>query len=342
MNTDIVKTLVAGTVMVALLGVLLVGGTTLQSQDDVPITDGAGTIESQYDGDISNVTVESTTGDAVSLDGSGNAGVNANLDVSLGDSWSACTYAAVDPGAENETRSVLALDTDRYEIVLTHNGSTQQWEAWYWDAATTQSHAAAVAAPDPTNRTLVCATRNASAETLTVSRNTTVGAQTNTATGGFADRANATAWDGWLEETRLYPTALNDSQRQRWVNEPVLAVNGTAPVARITYDTREWKPDSVSVYFADSSASLSSAQIVDGASGPDLEAGVDYELAGLVQSWLAGGDIVVLDGSNKLTGNGDVVYTTFDVEVGAFNLVRLGAVLFVFLFLAVKIQDLLP
>ncbi|QLD84604.1 hypothetical protein HWV23_02675 [Natronomonas halophila] len=336
MSEDLLTTLIVAVIIMSVLGAVLGGGLFASAaledqQQDVEMLDGGGTLENTRTGDITNISANSTLGDAVYLTGASDSQVSADLDVTLGDNWSACTYSTADSTVvdNGSTRALLAVETDRYEIVLTYNDSASTYEGYYYDAASRASHTAAVAAPDPTNRTLVCANRNATSETFTVSRNTTVGTATNTSSQTVADRPSAQNWHGTLEETRLYPAVLTNSQRSEWVAEPVLSVEGTAPDARIMYDTRDRSAASVPVYFGGGEASLQNASFVNGSSGPPLEEGEDYELAGPITQFMTDHEIVALDGG-VLTGHGDVIFVTYDVESGSAWFVRLGFALFIF------------
>lgn len=346
MVNDVLRTVLSVTIIMVILGSVLAGGvfdTTISTErDTVEMTGGAGTFDTTFLGDVSNISAESTLGDAVALTGAPDSEIAASMDVTLGDSWSACTYSQADPVVEGNgsTRSLLSADTDRYDIALVYNDSTGEYQGWFYDAAARSTHAASVAAPDPTNQTLVCAINNESAQTFQVARNTTRGAATDTSQQDFADRPNAENWHGVLEETRLYPSALTDSQLSRWTTHPVLSVEGTRPAARLMYDTRDRSTSTVPVYFGSGSAGLSNASLVDGATGPELVQGEDWDRGGLL-SWYSSDEIYAVDGG-VLTGDGDVLFLTYDIDESAIELVQLGFALFVFLILAASIQRKLP
>lgn len=285
--------------------------------DDVEIANDEGTIETGWLTSIDSLTsTEATLGDSVRLTGASDSEVVASGVGDMGETFTVCSHATAAQSVvdNNETRVIL-----RYSgVALEYNGSDDVYRAWWYNESSRQTYDATVAATSPAERTAVCATHNGTH--LFVYENTTKG--TPVATSGTSSASlNADNWNGTLDETRLYAAPLNDSQVSEYVNEPAVGVSGTRVDARLMYDTRDDTATSVPVYFAGADAELSNASFGSGVSGPSLSEGTDYERDG--------DTLIALDGG-ALSGDGDVLFVTFDTARGTpAELAALGASLFV-------------
>jgi hypothetical protein len=342
-GAELVSWGIAGVLIVAVFGAVAAGGVFSaqlgDNTDDVEVLGGSGTIgDAGYTDELSNVSARSTLGDAVYLQ-AGDSSVASSADYELGDGFSVCSWAALDPAAAGSggNYSLVGAETDRYSVRLVYNDSQDRYTGWYYDRSERLAQQASIDAVDVTNSSLVCATR-VNDTGFFVSRNTSVGAVADPGNATDQARPPAADWHGTLEETRLYDYGLNVSQRQEWVGEPVLAVNGSAPVARLSYDTRSATVSEVPVYFTDATATYQNAQRVDGFGGPDFDNGTDYRVGGGLLS--GGNELVVVDGG-ELDDNGEVVYTTFDVDAAGGGLITLGFGLFFLAFAAPKLLDAL-
>lgn len=301
-----------GLVMSSFFGAAGSGG--VSQTDDVEILGGTGQLALSSGGSVDNVTaMQSTLGDAVRLTGAPDSKVSATTDANVSGDWSLCTHAAADPAvvSNNESRSIAGFNA----ATLAYNGTSDEYVGHYWDAGSRNSYAVSVAAPSPEHRTLVCLQE--SAGTLEITRNTTGSGTVSLSADSTAPMPPAANWDGTVEETRVHNASLNVSQRSDMLAEPVLAVDGPAPAARLKYDVRNRGAASVPIYFGGGTATLSNASFVGGATGPTLAEGVDYEIAGVVNS-----TVVALDGG-VLDENGEVVHARYDASAFGGFLLRL-------------------
>lgn len=264
----------------------------------VEVTDGGGQLQILSGSSVSNHHSTTTSlEDQLQTSGSGSVAVSTDANVSE-QSWALCTWtSAAQSTANTENRTIVGYEN----IALWYDGSNAEYVGYYYNDSTREEYSIRVAAPDPTNSSLVCVQRDGS--TLMASRNTTtssvaVSSATTTRGPPGAD------WNGTIEETRLYDYPLNSSQRGEWVGEPVLAVQGPAPALRLTYDVRG-DSGPVRVFFAGGSASLTGdAQLVRGFDGPAVTRGTDYSWDGL------DGATLTVDGAT-LEDDGEVLYHQF-------------------------------
>lgn len=236
---------------------------------------------------LTDVVVEDSTGFAIELTGADDSYVQSKSDFTIAedDTWTACTWARVDDGAASENMTALSLNG---RLLLQFNGSHNNWSAWHYDEGSANSWRVNISAPNqPGNLTNVCAIHNGT--NLTIYRNGTKGDTVNTSAGSSIEPVwvNSTNWDGRLEETRTFDDALNNSQIQKLVNNPIDALSGVNQTARIYYDSGAGTTEHI--WYANVDATLSNASWVSGFSGSTLSEGVDYELSGR-------GGIKALDG----------------------------------------------
>lgn len=269
--------------------------------DDVPVLSGTGTIQTGQGVSVDNVTsVLTSLDDAVELTGTAGSNVTIDSNADLGSEFSVCTYAQADASvvSNDETRILLATES----AVLQYNGTDNEWQGYYYNVSSRNSYRTAVAASSPSTPTLVCL--NAAGSYINVTANTTSGPNTVTTASNIAAYPQGDNWDGTVEETRLYGTPLTSAQRSEWVNDPVLALDGITPAARVTYDTRASSiPSTFPAYFGDGTATPSNAALATGRGGPSVTEGADYSVSGDAISVLGGG---------TLDENGEVLYVEYD------------------------------
>lgn len=243
--------------------------------------------------------VKADLDDSVRLTGANDSNVTIESNADLGHDLSACTWGTLDSDVVTNNEDALLLATQ--EAVTWYNGTSDTWEGYYYNTSSRNSFRASVSASSPAaNATLVCL--NHANQSLNISANTTTGSSVATGSSNIADYpSNVTNWNGTVEETRLYATPLNGSQRTEWVGEPGLAVQGPAPATRVTYDTFTEKT-TFNTYFASGSATAGNATQVSGFDAPAPSEGTDYSLSG--------GTITLLD-TGQFDANGEVVYIAY-------------------------------
>lgn len=264
-------------------------------------------------------------GSQIQLSGGDTSEVSLKSDADLSGDWAVCTYAAATDTAVNADakRSVIG-----YEYAsIWYDGANDTYHGYYYDEASRSATDVTVAAPNAKNSSLLCLQQEGS--TLTIYRNTTAGTQASIGSGGPAPPA--ANWNGTIEETRIYNTSLNASQRSEWVGEPVLAVQGEAPAIRLTYDVRNRGATSVRAYFDGGTAKLSGASFVNGFAGPDIAAGVDYQWSGAnnAQFKILSGSVLETEGeviyhSYSIAQFGGLINTIGDLGMAALSLLVIG------------------
>lgn len=288
---------------------------------DADVVNATGTLDTPRAATIQNYdNTQATLGDAVKLAGTADSYVDIQASASLDGDHEACTLAAADSSAvtNDETRTMLQAE----DLVLYYNGTSDRYEAWYYDDATRESAVVSVATTSPTDRTLVCG--QVAGSTLTIYRGTTQGT-TETLDG---DQTTETPpdhnWDGELEETRLYNRTLNASQRSEFNSSRAVAVTGEEAAIRVMYDDKDGQPGTVPAHFADGSVELVNASLTTGVSGPSLTRGSDYEFSGDQARILSGsslddsGNVLFVDINGTATSS--LVLTVQDGVQSAFTL----------------------
>lgn len=221
-------------------------------------------------GNIPNwVRVESTTGrTAAYTSDSGHTSFSAPLNTSQ--SYTATVVTKFDSDADtNATYTLLGHNYGEFALHY-DNGSYRAVVE-----NDNQSAAASLPAPDPTNPTLVGVHYNASTDSMQVIRATNRSTPT-ALTNETAQRPVSFTVDGWLDELRLLQGNLSESQLARNANTPSASLHTTNRVARIMWDIESSSP---TVYFTDTTASISGATWTTGVSDPGLVRGQDYDLS---------------------------------------------------------------
>jgi hypothetical protein len=251
-------------ILVVVLSTLV--GTFTIAQGSIPLNNGVATFDSP---DVQNATIKNSTGRAAALNGNGAVEVTGALGV-RGDTWSFSTFVAVD----NSSRSQVVWSV-RDNWVLSYDGGTSEWVLWYYNSSSTNSYSTAVAA-SPSGLTNVQAQRDGQTVTL---YNGTDASSSFTITPGTDSSAPLPATqslDGRLEETRVWKTTLNASQRQALRDEPLNPVGVGNRTARLMFDT---SGSGVAIDFTGASGSLTGdATRGSGFAGTKLVAGVDYRI----------------------------------------------------------------
>jgi len=298
--------LVAGAIMLVVVlwlatqvGALAGGGAGADGAANTSTGVVAGSTSIPTDGtDLESVvSVRTSLNDSVRLSGAADSNVTIDSPAELGHDLSVCTYAALNGSVVTNDETGLLLATQ--PAILWYNGSTDTWEGYFYNTSSRNSFRASVAASSPQTPTLVCL--NHADQSLNLTANTTAGSAVATGSSNIADYPeNVSNWHGRVEETRLYATPLNGSQRSEWVADPVLAVAGPAPATRVTYDTPlQTLPSTLPVYFSSGEATVSNASLAAGRGGPAITSGTDYSISG--------GTLTVLDGG-LLEPTGEVLY----------------------------------
>jgi len=272
--------------VVALLGLSVLGGVTdsIQPGDDhdAAASDvgnwssfGVDDDTTGLEDDSGDFLVRDSRGYAVDLKGTENSYVRSNskLDVTTNESWTVCTWASVDSESQDKTMSALSVGGD---LVMTYNGSTDHWAAWYYKDGGRSSYRVDVPASNqPGGLSLVCVEHDG--EYLSISEDDGgAGGYLNTSEPGIAEGSlDAQPWDGRLEETRTFNGTLSASEQTQLYGDPVAPLPSANRTARLYYDNAR---SSEPIFFASTSATVNNANWDDGHSGTVLTAGEDYEL----------------------------------------------------------------
>jgi len=189
-----------------------------------------------------------------------------SLTVASDQNWTAHQGVWVNQSATNRNMTVLALGDPNVLVRYDGNRSSAVWRLVY--VGVTSTNETTVSAPSPTDATQLFIGR--SSNTLWINRDNSANA-TITVSDDSTGQTNLTTaknLDGRLDETRMFDTRLNSSQRQSLVDDPITPLPGTDRTARIMYDERVVSP--VNVFFADGDATVSNATIADGFAGSTL------------------------------------------------------------------------
>lgn len=211
-----------------------------------------------------NETVRDSLGNAYYFTGASDSYVESKQSVQYtqGENWSVSVWASVNQSAMSDTRAVVSLNG---RLVVYHNGTSNNWVAWYYDEGARQSYEVSVATTSPGNLSNVIVTRNTT--TLAIYRNNTQGGTADLSTTSTVESPNASNWHGKEDELRTFGTHLNDSVRQGLVNDPVAyAEPATDRTTRIYFDTQD-----APIYFADTRLQTSNVSLVTGHPGDVMD-----------------------------------------------------------------------
>jgi hypothetical protein len=243
----------------------------------VPIDNGQQTLNTE-DRQIDPNKVQDTSGRAAELSGSGAVVVDGGLGFlnATGNETGTATFlthvAIDDP---SRTQVIFQLG-DEYQ--LSYNGTSNEYELWYFDEETRDTYLVNVSAPsDPTPLQPVIFTRDG--ETLTLINAAGEGLQASVTTTGdsFEPLPTDQGLDGRLEETRVINRTVTSSETTIYTDDKIAPVAVGNRESRLMYDTQG---SGVAVDFRDNaSASLTGdAQRGDGIPGDSLSSGTDFAI----------------------------------------------------------------
>lgn len=193
------------------------------------------------------------------------------------------------PGPANGSKTVCAagqLDGDAngqatYTLYGAENGSVLlQYDAGQWMGyveANGDSAKATMNAANPDEWRRVCLRYNATASTVTVSRDTTVGSPV--AMDGDTERRNASFdWFGKIDEVRTFGNPVPNATLSAYGDDAIQPFPDENRTGRMMFD--EGEGGSTEVYWANTDATLVNASWTSGLSDVPLDRGTDYQLSG--------------------------------------------------------------
>lgn len=260
----------------------LVGVIGTSPDGSVAIT--GGTVQLSPGGDVNSI--RDSTGNAVTMNGSGSVDVSGGIGIS-GTTWWWGAYTEVDNASRDQ---VIWSVEDNW--ILAYNGSQTRYSIWYYNASTTNSYSTSVAAGSPGTLSSVQVVRDGSTVTI---YNETDANSSFTITPGSSNSAGVPATqgvNGTLEETRVWSTTPNSTQRQAFRDSPIQPLGVGNRTSRLMLDK---SGSSVAVDFRSSSGDLSGdASRGDGLDATTMIEGVDYA----IQERAAGAAVVVKTGGD--------------------------------------------
>lgn len=263
--------LLIGFAVVATLGDVGDDVVSQDDQDDVVLLNGNQfVLINADDGTGTNEEVRDSRGHALELTGADDSFVQSQSDFTVAedDSWTICTWASVDAegGAENETMTAVSIDGD---VLLNYNGTDGNWSGWFYDRGSRDSYVVNASATDqPGTLTPLCLVHNGSH--VSIYRNNSLGETENASVESIESvETNTTNWDGRLDETRFDDDALNASQRQQLIDDPIGPLTTSNRTGRMMYD--EGSGTLVYIFWASTNADSSNASYVDGLDGSVLD-----------------------------------------------------------------------
>lgn len=183
-----------------------------------------------------NEQVYKTTGNAVNLTGSDDSYIESTQDVNIsgGSEWTISAWGHVD---SPEGLTQMALVDINGRVIITYDPALSQWSGWYYDDGNRGSYRVNVSASGSEEGNLTNIQLRHNGTHLEIYRNNTLGETANT-TGGAIEPApvGTSNWDGRLEELRTFGKALNQTERQTVVNQPVQQLPDSDPTARAMFD----------------------------------------------------------------------------------------------------------
>lgn len=236
-------------------------------QSEAVLLDGPGETVQIDDGEGFDETVYNSRGWAVNLTGADDSYLESSepIDIAEDDTWTVSTWAHVDNGSEDSTMAAISANG---RLVVTYNGTRNEWMAWFYDEGSRDSYTANVSAPNqPDNLTNVIVTNNGTH--MTIYRDNNVG-ETVEITGDSLEDAPVESdnWNGRLDEFRSWDDVLNDSQRNTVVNEPIAPVRANR-TARVMFDEPE--KDSQLLFHAPGRIRTSNVTFSTGLAGSEMD-----------------------------------------------------------------------
>lgn len=246
------------------------------------LLDGAGTWTKIGDTTGTNETVHNSRGYAVNLTGSDDSYVESDtdVDVATSDTWTVSVWAYVDGGAANDDMIAASVDG---RAIIEYNGTADEWRGWYFDDGSGSSYEVNISTSgnEAGNYTNVMLWHNNGQ--LAIFRDNTSSNLVSTSGDGVVSAPfNATNWNGRLEELRTFDEALNNSERNTIMTEPLEPMPGSNPTARIMFDEpyRDWQY----IFYSDANLDTSNVTFSDGFQGTEMQRG-QYAFAGDDYDW---------------------------------------------------------
>lgn len=237
--------------------------------DSVGLGDAGETIELEEFGSAGDETVRNSLGNALVFTGADDSYLSADDEVGLNLSanWTISQGAWVDAGATGEEMTLLTLGNGDLHLRYAQDGATSVWQVWIY-LPPDDTYVANVTATDVTNASVIQVRR--SGDSLTIWENNSAGDTVDLSASNEApvNLSAASNFDGRLDETRIYQSALDSSDRQALVDSTIEPVD-PEPIARIMYD--EMDGSTVAIYFASTDASASNVSLGSGFAGAIMD-----------------------------------------------------------------------
>lgn len=245
-----------------------------------------------------NETVLDSRGYAIRLNGSNDSYVESDqqVDISSDNTWSVSVGASVNSSATADELTAVSLNG---RLVITYNRTASEWRAWYYDESDRASYNLSVSGPNQPG-SLATVTVVSNGTHLTLYRDNAVSDTANITGSGSFDPApvNSSEWYGRLDELRTFDTALDNSQRQTLVDDPVRGLPDATTTSRIYFDVPE-TTGSEPIFFSPATLQLYNAEYVDGYDGSEMDEGFftslgadyDWDNQGPAITPLDGGDL---------------------------------------------------
>lgn len=265
-----------------------------------------------------NLDVAATREQAVQLDGEGYVEAP---EPALNDSWTVCSVGALTEGVNQQAHyTLLAIDNE----TVTLRFADGNWTARYIQNDGPET-AASAAASSPTNLTAVCGRYNNATATLDLVIDGTIAASS---ANGQVDqtRQPSVAWNGTVDETRVWGRALSDSNLTAYADDPITALPGTDRQLRVMYD--EDLGGETRAYNTNGRAGLVGAAAIGdpGVPRPGVSEGADweaqnegtFEIRAVDGGYLDGAPIVFVSWPGGPFGS--IINTLFNVGPAALSL----------------------
>jgi hypothetical protein len=274
------------------------------------LLDGAGTWVAIGDDTGTNETVYDSRGYAVHFTASNDSYIESDRDVefSTGGNWTVSLWASLNESAPTgETRGVLNLDG---QLLVTHNDTSSEWTAHYYDeGARTGTNVSVPAPSQPGSLTNIQVVR--AGDELTIYRNTTAGeTATLNDSSVFDAPVEASDWHGRLEELRVYDDALDASTRNSLYDNPNGPTSGHNQSGRAMFD--EPAASRQRLFYSDAYLEQSNVSFKQGHPGQVLEEG-SVGLLGADYEWNTEGPELKPVSGGRLDG-APVAYVDYNLQ----------------------------
>jgi len=296
------------------------------------------TVQIPHDGiKGTNERVYESLGRGLAFRGSGGLSGDAGIDLTQDNNWTVSQGVWL---ANNSTDQTIATFGDP-NLILRYDASADNYQA-VWTTPYGPDAAANVSAPGRDEARVLQVTRDG--QDLTIYSNSTLGESVNISQGSFDERlVNDSTLNGTVDETRVFQTVLNNSERQTLYQDPIAYADpSTDRQLRIMYDTGSGS--SVELFYAPTSAaSFTGGSWATGFAADKLERdgvlGGDYRWTaeGPAIEPTAGGELAQAPVAWVLFDSVGLGYQFRDAVVSGFGLV---GILFVLAILGVVIYAL--